>query len=233
MSKQDRQGARSFSDLEYLRLAFDKSFAEIMGVATDARRIAEDVRSNYSELDHESVFNLLTNHGEMQGLYEQDGNIYFNASYIKTGTLSADFVKTGILKSSNYRTYSDGSAVLGMSIDLDNGTINTPKFSVNNLGEIRAEGGTIGGFNITTSGLSKSLLIDTVTEEIKISPQEIKTTSTDLTFNLSARLAHGIVEVEVNHNTDTFGGTFFKYIENGQTYFLVIDPATMTVKVTR
>ena len=45
----------------------------------------------------EDVFNRLTNNGQMQGLYIENGNFYFNASYIKTGTLSADRIKGGTL----------------------------------------------------------------------------------------------------------------------------------------
>lgn len=43
MSKQDRQGARTPADLEY-RYAFGKSFAEVMGIATDARNYAEEAK---------------------------------------------------------------------------------------------------------------------------------------------------------------------------------------------
>jgi hypothetical protein len=43
MSKQDRQGARTPADLEY-RYAFGKNFAEVMGIATDARNHAEEAK---------------------------------------------------------------------------------------------------------------------------------------------------------------------------------------------
>lgn len=50
-------------------------------------------------LSQEEIFNKLTNNGSSQGIYILDGQLYFNASYIKTGTLEADLIKTGILKS--------------------------------------------------------------------------------------------------------------------------------------
>jgi hypothetical protein len=50
MSKQDRQGVRTFNDLEY-RYQFNRSFAEIMGIATDARNSAFDARKTVDELD--------------------------------------------------------------------------------------------------------------------------------------------------------------------------------------
>ena len=49
MSKQDRQGARTVADLER-KYNFDKRFAELLGVATDAR---ESVDSLASELRNE------------------------------------------------------------------------------------------------------------------------------------------------------------------------------------
>ena len=46
MSKQDRQGARTVADLER-RYSFGKRFSEVIGVATDAREIAEDVNESF------------------------------------------------------------------------------------------------------------------------------------------------------------------------------------------
>lgn len=43
MNRQDRQGARNVTDLER-KYQFDRNFAEIMGVATDARLYAEEAR---------------------------------------------------------------------------------------------------------------------------------------------------------------------------------------------
>lgn len=39
-------------------------------------------------LDQEGVFNRLTNYGEAQGIYLQDGKIYVSATYIRTGILT-------------------------------------------------------------------------------------------------------------------------------------------------
>lgn len=48
-------------------------------------------------LTHEEIFNLLTNNGEIQGIYQEGDQIYINAEYIKTGTMSADRIYGGIL----------------------------------------------------------------------------------------------------------------------------------------
>lgn len=44
------------------------------------------------------IFNKLTDNGAVQGLFiEANGQIYVNASYIKTGSLNADLIKSGTL----------------------------------------------------------------------------------------------------------------------------------------
>ena len=52
-------------------------------------------------LSQEEVFNKLTNNGEAQGIYIQDGQLFINASYLQSGTLVADLIKAGILQSTN------------------------------------------------------------------------------------------------------------------------------------
>lgn len=49
-------------------------------------------------LTQTKVFNKLTNNGVLQGLYMQNGYLYINASYINTGSLSADRIYGGTLK---------------------------------------------------------------------------------------------------------------------------------------
>ena len=157
MSKQDRQGPRTPSDLEQ-RYLFERRFAEVMGVATDARDRAEEAKKAYAGLTHEEIFNRLTNRGAWEGMYEEDGNVYINASYIKsgefdaslikTGELNASLIKTGEIKSSNYAEDEAGNTTQGMVIDVDNGIIDSSKFKVNGLGEVIALGGKIGGWNL-------------------------------------------------------------------------------------
>lgn len=88
--KQDRQGVRSATDLEQ-KYNFGKSFAEVMGLATDARDTANAAKGAIdnldNDLDSDEIFNRLTENGALQGLYKEDGNIYINASYIKSGRI--------------------------------------------------------------------------------------------------------------------------------------------------
>ena len=48
----------------------------------------------------QSIFNKLTNNGQTQGIYLSGGKIYLNASYMSTGTLSANLIKAGTLTDS-------------------------------------------------------------------------------------------------------------------------------------
>lgn len=54
MSKQDRQGARTPADLER-RYSFGKSFAEVLGIASDARERAEIIESSLRSAVMEQV----------------------------------------------------------------------------------------------------------------------------------------------------------------------------------
>lgn len=61
--------------------------------ADDAMEAAENANNAVSDLDkslnQEEVFNRLTNGGEDQGVYMENGKIYINAEYLKAGTFTA------------------------------------------------------------------------------------------------------------------------------------------------
>lgn len=96
-NKQDRQGARTPADLEQ-RYRFGESFAEAMGLAKDAQVVATAAKEATDKLDNslnsDEIFNRLTENGALQGLYKEDGNLYINASYIKSGKISTVHTKT-------------------------------------------------------------------------------------------------------------------------------------------
>jgi hypothetical protein len=109
MSKQDRQGARTVSDLER-KYKFGESFAEVMGLATDARTAANNAQTSAdlaqetadaaikltvdldSSLNQEEIFQRLTNNGELQGFYLQDGKLYINSEFVQILNLVADTI---------------------------------------------------------------------------------------------------------------------------------------------
>ncbi len=98
MSKQDGYASRTPADLER-KYKFGETFAEVFGLVTDARKIAEEAQSAIEGLDQEAIFNLLTNNGKAQGVYRDDnGDVYVNASYIKSGKLAAQYIDAENLK---------------------------------------------------------------------------------------------------------------------------------------
>lgn len=90
-NKMDKAGARTPADIER---RYGKSFAETLGIAEDARNTAEKALKAANDvdgkLDHEEIFNRLTNNGQIKCIREIDGQIYINASYINSGKMSAD-----------------------------------------------------------------------------------------------------------------------------------------------
>ena len=85
-AKMDGVYTRTPQQLEQ-KLDLGKRFAEIMGIATDARDTAEEAKDVAKTLDDnltaEEIYNRLTNNGESQGLYrDKDGNLFVNGAYI-------------------------------------------------------------------------------------------------------------------------------------------------------
>lgn len=62
---------------------------------TDANQAVNDLDDS---LDAEGVFNRLTDNGAIQGLYQYAGNLYMNASFIKSGTLDANLIRAGVIQ---------------------------------------------------------------------------------------------------------------------------------------
>jgi hypothetical protein len=137
MSKQDRVYTRTASDLER-KYNFGTKFAEILGVATDAQEAADRandaadraqnaVDNLNDDLDQEEIFNRLTNNSADQGIYRENGKIYVNASFIKTGFISSDLIKAGVIRSLDYKSepieenYPSASLFPGVSLYPNNG----------------------------------------------------------------------------------------------------------------
>ena len=57
--------------------------------ANDANQAVTDLDNS---LNQEGVFNRLTNNGQTQGIYLQDGILYINASYIASGTVKGNLI---------------------------------------------------------------------------------------------------------------------------------------------
>jgi hypothetical protein len=214
MSKQDRQGARTVSELEQ-RYSFERRFAEVMGVATDARDRATEAKKAFEGLTQEEIFNRLTNHGTWEGMYEEDGNVYINASYIKSGSLSADLIKAGKIKSINYAEDAEGNLTRGMMIDVENGIIDSLKFSVNGLGEVIALGGRIGGWNLGLATINvnpTTVISDYALYSDELTEQRIDVNNGGYTRNYTYRVFLTAKGVYVDGRYDTAN-------ENGVPYY--------------
>lgn len=77
-----------------------------------------------SALTQAEIFNRLTNNGAMQGLYMQNGQLYINASYIKSGTIDAiDITGSAI-------TFGSGAEATTMQTEQVTNVIDNPIASV-------------------------------------------------------------------------------------------------------
>ena len=106
MSKQDRQGARTVTDLER-RLNTRKTFAEAMGLAQDAKKTADEAK----EQAKEAIWNWLTENGKQQGVFKKDGKIYINVEFLQGGTIAAELIDGSTL------TIKRGAVIAGWDVD--------------------------------------------------------------------------------------------------------------------
>lgn len=60
-----------------------------------------EYNANVAPITQEDVFNRLTNGGEAQGIYLEDGKIYVNAEYIMSGTVNSNLVLSGSVIAEN------------------------------------------------------------------------------------------------------------------------------------
>ena len=61
---------------------------------TAANTAASNAVNNQTQTD---IFNKLTNNGKMKGIYMENGELYINATYLKSGDISADRIHGGTL----------------------------------------------------------------------------------------------------------------------------------------
>ena len=105
-----------------------------------------------TSLDQLNVFNRLTNNGQTQGIYLQNGKVYINASYMKTGTLNASEVSVENLNASNIVS----GILTGLEINNGSGTFHVDTSGNVTANSLSSTNATItgGSVNITSSGAS-------------------------------------------------------------------------------
>lgn len=83
MDRQDRQGVRTAEDVER-RHNYGKTFAEVFNLIEETdRKVDEATEALDKSLTADEIFKRLTNGGEDQGIYREDGKVYINAEYIR------------------------------------------------------------------------------------------------------------------------------------------------------
>lgn len=126
------------------------SYAQPSGVNTETAMLIDHAidaaeQAIEDSLTQEAVFNILTNDGASQGIYLYNGQIYVNASYIQTGTLSADVLK-GIILTLGGLNNADGQLVVKDASGNTIGTWNKDGITLNK-GTITGPSITLGGAN--------------------------------------------------------------------------------------
>lgn len=110
--------------------SFSLNGSTISSIANSAANNAYQNAKDYTDqqlngftpdLTQEEVFNALTNNGQMQGIYMENGYLYINASYIDTGNLAG-----WIIDRANRKIYCSANTVFGtttITLDAGNGEI--------------------------------------------------------------------------------------------------------------
>ena len=94
-------------------------------------------------LNQTKVFNKLTNNGALKGIYMQNGELYINGTYIKTGTLDASLVNVTNINATNITTGILKDASGNTKWNLSTGALESKKFSVNSTYFQLSEAGAI------------------------------------------------------------------------------------------
>ena len=152
-------------------------------------------------VNFERVFNALTDNGKQEGIYMQNGHLYINASYIKSGQISADLIN---LKNINV-TNSSGTSTFAID-NYGNVTLRPNTFVLANgdtiysIAENKASTALSNAKNYTDNALS-NLDIG------KMSKQEIINVLSDNSSNKGLYLSNGNVYMNADYiNTGELAG---------------------------
>jgi hypothetical protein len=152
-------------------------------------------------VNFERVFNALTDNGKQEGIYMQNGHLYINASYIKSGQISADLIN---LKNINV---TNSSGVSTFAIDnYGNVTIRPNTFVLTNGDTIYS----VAEDKASTALSSANRYTDNVLGNLdigKMSKQEIIDVLSDNSSNKGLYLSNGNVYMNADYiNTGELAG---------------------------
>lgn len=112
----------------------------------------------------QSIFNKLTNNGQTQGIYLQDGRLYINGSYIQTGTIDASRATITNIDASNIKTGTlDGSKATITNISASNitsGTLDASRATITNINASNITSGTLSADRVNADNLKISRLVN-------------------------------------------------------------------------
>ena len=152
-------------------------------------------------VNFERVFNALTDNGKQEGIYMQNGHLYINASYIKSGQISADLIS---LKNINV-TNSSGTSTFAID-NYGNVTLRPDTFVLTNGDTIYS----VAEDKASTALLSANSYTDKALSDLdigKMSKQEIINVLSDNSSNKGLYLSNGNVYMNADYiNTGELAG---------------------------
>ena len=152
-------------------------------------------------VNFETVFNALTDNGKQEGIYMQNGHLYMNASYIKSGQISADLIN---LKNINV-TNSSGTSTFAID-NHGNVTLRPNTFTLTNGDTIYS----VAEDKASTALLSANRYTDNALGNLdigKMSKQEIIDVLSDNSSNKGLYLSNGNVYMNADYiNTGELAG---------------------------
>ena len=152
-------------------------------------------------VNFERVFNALTDNGKQEGIYMQNGHLYINASYIKSGQISADLIS---LKNINV---TNSSGISTFAIDnYGNVTLRPNTFTLTNGDTIYS----VAEDKASTALLNANRYTDKALGDLdigKMSKQEIIDVLSDNSSNKGLYLSNGNVYMNADYiNTGELAG---------------------------
>lgn len=152
-------------------------------------------------VNFERVFNALTDNGKQEGIYMQNGHLYINASYIKSGQISADLIN---LKNINV-TNSSGTSTFAID-NYGNVTLRPDTFVLTNGDTIYS----VAEDKASTALSSANSYTDKALSDLdigKMSKQEIINVLSDNSSNKGLYLSNGNVYMNADYiNTGELAG---------------------------
>lgn len=152
-------------------------------------------------VNFERVFNALTDNGKQEGIYMQNGHLYINASYIKSGQISADLIN---LKNINV---TNSSGISTFAIDnYGNVTLRPNTFALTNGDTIYS----VAEDKASTALSNANRYTDNALSDLdigKMSKQEIIDVLSDNSSNKGLYLSNGNVYMNADYiNTGELAG---------------------------